>query len=40
MGGLKQKLHNGAAALRRLVEGLRARMKSWRPRHSKSAAQA
>ncbi len=38
MSGLKQKLQNGAAKLRRLVEGLRARMRSWRPRHSKSAA--
>ena len=38
MGGLKQKLHDGAATLRRVIEGLRARMKTWRPRHTKSAA--
>jgi hypothetical protein len=40
MSGLKQKLQNGTAKLRRLVEGLRARVRSWRPRHSKGTAQA
>lgn len=40
MGGLKQKLHDGAATLRRLIAGLRTRAKTWRPRHTKSASKA